>query len=49
MGGRVPLVTLLGWLTDAARDHAPELLLFILLVAVALACAGLIDSEPGDP
>ena len=49
MGGRVVLVSLLGWLTDGARDHAPELLLFILLVAVALACAGLIDSEPGDP
>jgi hypothetical protein len=42
-------MTLLGWLTDAARDHAPELLLTILLVAVALAAAGLIDSEPGDP
>ena len=48
MGGRVPLVSFLGWLADAARDHAPELLLSILLVAVALAAAGLIDSEPGD-
>ena len=41
-------MTLLGWLTNAARDHAPELLLTILLVTVALAAAGLIDSEPGD-
>ncbi len=42
-------MTLLGWLTDAARDHAPELLLSILLAAVLLAVVGLIDSEPpGD-
>ena len=49
MGGRVSLVTLLGWLLDVARGHAPELLLSILLVTVALAAVGLIDSEPGDP
>ena len=50
MGGRVPLVSLLGWLTDAARDHAPELLLTILLVTVILAVVSRIfDPEPpGD-
>jgi len=50
VGGRVVLVTAAGWLTDAARDHAPELLLTILLVTVLLAVVSRIfDPEPpGD-
>ena len=49
MGGRVVLVTLLGWLTNAARYHAPELLLTILLVTVLLAVVSRIfDPEPPD-
>ncbi len=49
MGGRVVLVSLLGWLTDGARDHAPELLLTILLVTALLAVVSRIfDPEPPD-
>jgi hypothetical protein len=41
-------MTLLGWLTDAARGHAPELLLTLILATCAFAAfVRIID--PGDP
>jgi hypothetical protein len=40
-------VTLLGWLTDGARDHAPELLLTILLVTVLLAVVSRVFDPDG--
>ncbi len=48
MGGRVVLVTLLGWLLDGARGHAVDLLVTLILATCAFAAfVRIID--PGDP